>query len=100
MKILRNVHIFSRQGLALRGSGGDNISSFMQLLKLRGDYDKSDQLDGKRTNRFHSPEVQIELVELMALWVLHKVLKPIQHSQFLTVMMDNLQSCTCTCTFI
>ena len=39
LKILGNTRFLARQGLAFRGSGDDENSNFIQLLRLRGDDD-------------------------------------------------------------
>lgn len=95
LKILGNIRFLARQGLALRGHGGDDNSNFIQLLKLRGDDDQrvATWME-KKVNRFISPKIQNELIEIMALRVLREVVRCIQRTPFFTVMMDETTDAT------
>ena len=67
----RNIRFLERQGIALRGSGDEIDSNFSQLLRLRIDDipDMQKWLD-KKKDKYTSPDIQNELVKVMALSVL------------------------------
>lgn len=85
LKVLSSIRFLARQGLPLRGDGDETDSNFQQLLLLRGeDYPPIHEFLRKYT----APEVQNELLSLMAQQILRNVAKRIQDSVFFTVMVD------------
>ena len=73
-------------GLAVRGDGNESDSNFMQLLHLRI---RSDWVK-QTTDKYTSPEMQNEMVKVMALRVLRKVSANLQSASFYTVMLDEM----------
>ena len=78
--MLTNVQFLARQGLAQRGDGNECNSNFTQLIHLRRNecagIDVNAWLD-RRANKYTSPEVQNECLQLMSLHILRKVSKAI-----------------------
>lgn len=81
--ILSSIRYLGRQGLALRGryKAGDTAeergecdSNFMHLLKIRAE-DNPSLLNWMKwlQSRFTSPEVQNEMLSIMALVILRKI---------------------------
>ena len=60
LKILRNIRFLARQGLALRGSIGEE-NNFIQLLKLEGEEDSQiEKWLKKKSAKYAHPEIQNE----------------------------------------
>ena len=71
--ILQNTKYLARQGLPLRGHGDDTESNFQQLLKLRvEDVTTLADWSERKTNKYTSPEIQNEMIQIMALSILRK----------------------------
>ena len=94
LKILRNIRYLARQSLPLRENWSKEEkceinSNFHQLLVLRSDDDNGlvSWLE-KKTNRFDSPAIQNEMLEIMALEVLRDIVKDIQSAVFFTILAD------------
>ena len=88
LKILSTILFFARQGLPLRGDGDEKDSNFYQLLALRGEDDSNIKNMTERPQRkYTSPEIQNEIVLIMANIILRKIATRIQ-SSFFTVMID------------
>ena len=89
LKLLSNVRFLSRQGLPLRGDGKEMDSNFMQLLTLRSE-DVPDLAEWvmHRTDKYTSPEMQNEMIAVMAKMVLRKISQNLQHTTFYTIMVD------------
>ena len=91
--ILSTLRFLARQGLPLRGNyvshdGGESSSNFMQLLQLRTeDVPVLDPWLQKSQDRFTSPMIQNELLEIMAMTVLRKIAGNIAGKQF-SIMVD------------
>ena len=87
--IMSSIRFLARQGLALRGDHSDESANLVQLLHLRAE-DKPQLLKWleKSAQKHTSPENQNEMLELMAHGVLRKILKDINESPFLAVMVD------------
>ena len=84
LKLLSNVRFLSRQGLPLRGDGKETDSNFMQLFTLRSDFMQLFTLRSEdvpdlakwvmqRTGKYTSPEMQNEMIAVMAKMVLRKI---------------------------
>ena len=89
LKLLSNARYLSRQGLAFRGDSNESDSNFMQLLNLRSE-DDSNLVDWmkQKTSKYTSPEMQNEMVKVMALHILRKISINLQSTSFYTVMLD------------
>ena len=89
LKLLSNVRFLAKQGLPLRGDGDELDSNYMQLLKLRGE-DDSRVLDWlkRKTDKYTSPEMQNEMISVMAHVVLRQIASSIHSSPFYTIMVD------------
>jgi len=94
LKILQNVRYLARQALPLRGNWNEDKkcevnSSFHQLLLLRSEDDKelTSWLE-KKTNRFVSPSIQNEILEIMALEILRDIAKNIQSADVFAILAD------------
>ena len=87
LKILQNVKFLGRQGLAFRGHD-DAESNFMQLFKFR-------ELDNpelstwlKRADKYLSPEIQNEMLQLMSVSILRCIASNLPTSSMFTIMAD------------
>ena len=84
----------TRQDLPLRGHGDpetrtESESSFVQLMKLRGEDDC--RIAGwleKKTDEYTSPGMQNKILKTMALQVLYQVIESMSSSPFLSLMVD------------
>ena len=97
MILLNNLRFLVRQGLALRGDVDEFNSNFIQLLRLRGLNCSDIEVDSwlaKKTNKYTSPDVQNECLELMALHILHDVSKNIAAVSCYSVMADECTDCS------
>ena len=90
IRILQNLRFLARQGLALRGSHGEEAqSNFMQLFHLRGkDCPLIESWVSKKTNNYLSHHIQNECLQIMALQILRQVTKNISGSACFTIMAD------------
>ena len=72
LRILQNLRFLTRQGLALRGTHGEEVNSnFMQLFYLRGeDCPLIESWLSKKTNKYLSHQIQNECLQIMALQIL------------------------------
>jgi len=94
LKILQNIRYLARQSLPLRGSWSkkekcETNSNFRQLLLLRSEHDE--RLTAwlkQKTNRFDSPEIQNEMLEIMALNILRDIVKNIQLAEIFSILGD------------
>ncbi|WAR05842.1 ZMYM1-like protein, partial [Mya arenaria] len=88
MTILRNICFLSRQGLALRGHDEEE-GNFMQLLKLHGQADPTIlSWIEKKSDKYTSPPIQNEIIQIMALGILRKVANSVLEDAFFTIMVD------------
>ena len=89
LKILSNIRFLARQGLPLRGHGDETDSNFFQLMKLRGEDDsRVAQWLSKKTDKYTAPDIQNEILKIMALSVLRRITDGIHSSPFLSIMVD------------
>ena len=94
LKILGNICYLARQSLPLQGewnleSKTEEDSNFFQLLKLRSEDDEElASWLGQKSSKYRSPEIQNELIEIMALQVLREIAKNIQDAVIYTVLAD------------
>ena len=87
--VLKNIKFLARQGLALRGDGDEFNSNFIQLLHLTGfpGVNIKDWLD-RKANKYTSPEVQNECVQLRTLHILGELSQKIGNSYCYSIMTD------------
>ena len=89
LKLLSNVRFLLRQGLPLRRDGDDTNSNFMQIISLHSEDDSHlTEWIKQKTDKYTSPEMQNEMVKVMALRVLWEISASLQSSPFYTVMVD------------
>ena len=87
--ILQNTKYLARQGLPLRGHGDDTESNFQQLLKLRvEDVTTLADWSERKTNKYTSPEIQNEIIQIMALNILRKISANIRNSSYFAIVAD------------
>ena len=89
LKVLSNIRFLARQGLPLRGHGDESDSNFIQLMKLRGQDDSriASWLQ-KKTDKYTAPDMQNEIIKVMAMQTLRKIATLLQSAPFLSVMVD------------
>ena len=94
--ILSTIRFLGRQGLPLRGTffnddvegGSESNSNFLQLLHLRAnDIPQLKEWLKKARDKFTSPSIQNELLEIMALDILRKINRDIK-GKFFSIMVD------------
>ena len=94
LAILANIRYLARQALPLRGTWNSKTvrkesSNFHQSLKLRGQ-DNPEILDWlmHKDDKYTSPDIQNEILEVMARGILCEISKNIQNAAFFIVMAD------------
>ena len=67
---MSSIQFLSRQGLAIRGDGDESDNNLHQLLSMKAEEDSNlnDRLKRKE-NVYTSPEIQNEIIKVMALQV-------------------------------
>ena len=89
LKILSSIKYLARQGLALRGDGDEADSNFLQFLQLKAEEDPAViEWLKRKTGKYTSPEVQNDLLKVMAMHVMRDIRSCMQQSPFLALMMD------------
>lgn len=89
IKIMSCIQHLARQGLPLRGDKTEADANFVQLLELQSkDNPNIVNWLQRKTNKYTSPEVQNEILKVMALQVLREIVKNLQNSPFYTIMVD------------
>ena len=68
------------------------MNNFIQLLRLRGDDRKG--IDTWKTNKYTSPDIQNECLQLMALHILREVSQNIAGSHCFSIMADECTDCS------
>ena len=88
LKILQNMKFLGRQGIALRGHD-DSESNFMQLFKLRElDNPELSAWLKKRADKYLSPEIQNEMLQVMSLSILRSIAKSLHSADAFSIMAD------------
>jgi len=89
LHIISSVRFLCRQGLALRGGGDDVDSNFRQLVRMQASENPqfADWLKRKK-DVYTSPEIQNEIIRIMAQKVLREIISDVQQSPFICVMVD------------
>ena len=95
LKLLSNIRFMARQGIPLRGDGEEDDSNYTQLLRLRG-LDDIRVLDWvkRKSDKYTSPDVQNEMLEIMSKMVLRKIITNIQNALFYAIMVDETTDCS------
>ena len=94
LKILSSIRYLARQSLPLRGNWKEEEkseydSNFFQLLKLRCEDDpKLAEWMDKKSNKFLSPKIQNEMLQIMALQILRDIAKNIQSAEIYSILVD------------
>ena len=86
MVIARNIHFLSRLSIDLRWDGDEKDSSFMQLLLRAADNPQILPWLEWKTNKYTSPEIQNELLSLMAMAILREITASIKQAKYCTLM--------------
>ena len=95
LQIMSCVRFLCRQGLAMRGDGDESDSNLHQLLRMKAEDDPNLKNWLKRKeNVYTSPDIQNEIVKVMALQVLREITVDLQTSPFLTIMADETTDAT------
>ena len=89
--IAENIRFLARQGIALRGDGDESNSNFVQLLHLRAiDQPQLNAWLERKTDKYTSPQIQNELLIVMATAVLRKIGEIIQKACYFSIMADEV----------
>ena len=82
-------HCFACQGLPLSGDGDEGDSTFVQLMKARGEDDtKLLEWMKKKTNKYTCADMQNEILKVIAFKILREIAKNIKSSAFFSIMAD------------
>ena len=93
-KIFASVIFLARQSLPMRGTSSklaeeEINSNFHQLLLLRSEDDPSlKNWMAKSNEKYTSPEIQNEILQIIALGMLRNIGKKLQAAKFFTIMAD------------
>ena len=94
LNILSSIRYHARQSLPLRGNWKEEEkseydSNIFQLLKLRCEDDpKLAEWMDKKSNKFLSPKIQNEMLQIMALQILRDIAKNIQSAEIYSILVD------------
>ena len=91
LPLLKIYTFLQGQGIALCGDGNESNSNFVQLLHLRA----IDQLQlntwlEQKADKYTSPQIQNELLTVMATAVLRKISEAIQKACYFSIMADEV----------
>ena len=91
MKFAENIRHLSSQRIAFCGDGDEVHSNFMQLIHLRAlDDPNLVVFVSKKTNKYTSPQIQNELLRIMALQSLQCISTLIQASKYFALLADEV----------
>lgn len=91
LKVSQTVRYLARQGLPLRGDGSEIDSNFAQLLLLRANDDpKIHEYLAKKTDKYSSPQIQNELLQIMANSIVRKIAGAIKDARYYSLMADKV----------
>ena len=72
--ILCSIRFVARQGLPLRGHGGDLDSNFLQILYVQSvSFPELKTCISKKTDKYTSPVIQNECLQIMALCIVRQI---------------------------
>lgn len=90
-KVAECIKFLARQGISFRGDGDERDSNFIQLLNLHlADDAQLQSCMERRRDKYTSPQVQNELIKVMAVNVLRNIATSIQKAKFYSVMADEV----------
>ena len=94
-KIAQNILFLAKQGILLRGDGSEVDSNFMQLLNLYSiDDPQITSFIQQKRDKYCSPQIQNEIIKVMALHVVRQIATSIQRAKFFTIMADEVTDCS------
>ena len=89
LKILQCIRFLARQGLPLRGHGGDSDGNLNQLLQLQCiDCLELSVWLRKKTDKYTSHDIQNEIMRIMAMHILRQICVNIRENGWYTLMAD------------
>ena len=89
--IAENLRFLSRQGIAIRGDGNEGDSNFHQLLLLRSaDNPELAQWLDKKKDKYTSPEIQNEVLKVMAISLSRSIAETGRSCKFFALMADEV----------
>ena len=89
--IPENLCFLSWQGITIRGIGDKSDSNFHQLLLLRSaDNPKLAQLLDKKKDKYTSPEIQKEVLKVMAMSLSRSIAETVRSCKFFALMADEV----------
>lgn len=89
--LVKLIQFLARQGIAFRGDGDEKDSNFLQLLLFRSTDDPSIlSCLQRKTDKYTSPQIQNELIKIMALQILREITDLIQKAHYYTLMADEV----------
>ena len=94
LKISNSIRFLARQALPLRGHYDDSDGNLYQLLKLQGEDRELVEWLQRRVNKYTSPEIQDDLIKVMATHVLRSISEKLHKSPFVTIMVDEMTDIT------
>ena len=95
LKIAQNILFLVKQGIPIRGDGTEEDGNFMQLLKLCSiDDPYIDSFIQQKRDKYCSPQIQNEILKVMALHILRNTAKSIQQAWYFTIMTDEVTDCS------
>ena len=86
--ILKAIRFLARQGLPFRDDNDEANSNFFQALKAIDPNGEIDQWLMRKAIKYASPEIQNEILKLMALTILRNVVSRIKRNDYFTIMCD------------
>ena len=93
LKIISNLKFLARRGLPVRGDGDETDSSFIQLLKLRGQDDPLLKCWlTRKSGKYVSHDMQNEFIKIMALSILQEKLNVSRSLHFSPSCVTNAQT--------
>ena len=86
---MSSIRFLARQALPIRGDGDEFNFNYMQLLKLRGEDDAQIfECLKKEIDKYTSVDIQNEMLKTMALHMLWQIIKSLEQTPFITLMVD------------
>ncbi|XP_011858192.1 PREDICTED: zinc finger MYM-type protein 1-like [Vollenhovia emeryi] len=82
------LRILGRQGLAIRGTGNDENSNFMTILKARADVVELESWLKRTGHKWLHHDVQDEIVQAMATEIMLGNICEIKNSEYFSVLLD------------
>lgn len=86
--ILKTIRFLARQGLPFRGGDDEANCNFVQALKAIDPSGEIDQWFMRKADKYTCPDIQNEILKLMALKILRNVTSRILKNDYFTIMCD------------